>query len=418
MHNELQETRVKRNIRVLAFYYQFGGMEINMLRVIWQPFVLSLGFPMTLLGLLESLANRRNGIVSTLAQLIGGAISDAIGRKPVIILSGVLTISAISLLTMAALTKAWSWLILAAVLLSSAALARPAYDALTAESTEAGRRGVAYSIVLFSFITPGIYAGYLGGFIAENWGFPAVFLIGVLLESTGLVILVFFLRETLTHRTGDLMGGLSLFVKRIAPPRPVRGFFVATAVDAFVWGIGGSILFGMVWKTYGFNPFQLGIMSSVFAASWALTQLPIGKLVDRYGCKPFLALSEVIGIFLMVGWLTLTSFEAFVLLQILFGFVASTWVPAMLNFLASSVPENERAEALGKLAAFRGLIAFPAPWMGGYLFDLAGFTAPIAANLLGATIALLTILALVHEKPGVGTDKEIPANADDKPLRA
>jgi hypothetical protein len=42
------------------------------------------------------------------------------------------------------------------------------------------------------------------------------------------------------------------------------------------------------------------------------------------------------------------------------------------------------------LGAFRGLLSFPAPYVGGLLFEAVGYAGPILANLLGG--ALVTVL--------------------------
>jgi len=43
------------------------------------------------------------------------------------------------------------------------------------------------------------------------------------------------------------------------------------------------------------------------------------------------------------------------------------------------------------------LIAFPAPYLGGLLYDRFGFQAPILANLVGVVIALAVIIVVVKE---------------------
>ncbi|HUW08402.1 MAG TPA: MFS transporter, partial [Anaerolineae bacterium] len=189
------------------------------------------------------------------------------------------------------------------------------------------------------------------------------------------------------------------------PPAELRGLYWAMAIDVFAWGMGASLLFGMLSKTRGFTTVQLGIMASLFSAVWSLTQMPIGRLVDRYGCKPFLVLSEGLGLLLLVGWLLDNSFVAFAALHAYFGFTAALWVPAQQAIIANSVPAQQRGEAMGRLAAFRGLIGFPAPYIGGLLFDRFGFSAPITANLIVGVFALLALILLIKE----------PSNAEATP---
>jgi DHA1 family multidrug resistance protein-like MFS transporter len=153
----------------------------------------------------------------------------------------------------------------------------------------------------------------------------------------------------------------------------------------------------MLSETYGFTTFQLGVMSGLLSLAWALSQLPIGRLIDRYGCKLFMVLSEAIGIIVVGGWLFSTSFLAFATLHALFGLVAATWAPALRALLANSVPAKQLGEEMGRLSAFRGLIGFPAPYLGGLLYDRFGFQAPILANLVGVAIALVAIVVAVRE---------------------
>ena len=79
------------------------------------------------------------------------------------------------------------------------------------------------------------------------------------------------------------------------------------------------------------------------------------------------------------------------------GLVAATWAPALRALLANSVPTEQLGEAMGRLFAFRGLIGFPAPYIGGLLYDRFGFQAPILANLVGVAIALVAVVVAVKE---------------------
>ncbi len=386
------------NLRVIAITAFLSGLFTSMMQAVWQPFVLSLGAPMSTLGFLESLGGRR-GIITALIQPLSGWLSDRLGRKPLIVLGSLLGLLLVLFYILAAVLSDWRWLLPGVALLGVSMAAHPALNSLIAESARASRRGVAYSLLMASWIAPGIFAPSLGGFIAEHWGFIPVFLVRLVLEALRLLLTLWFLEETLARATWDItLGDLKgVLIRTIAPPRELRGFYWATAVDIFVWGLGSALLFGMLSKTYGFTTFQLGIMSSLLSVVWVLTQLPIGRLIDKYGCKPFLALSEAVGLLVAGGWLLSTSFLAFAALHALFGLVAAAWVPAQQALLANSVSEEQRGEAMGRLSAFRGLIGFPAPYIGGLLYDRFGFRAPILANLVGVAIALVAIILAVRE---------------------
>jgi len=393
-----KKDRTSRNLRVIGTTAFLAGLFSSMTYAVWQPFVLSLGAPMSTLGFLESLGGRR-GIMTALIQPVSGWLSDRLGRKPLMALGSFLGLLLVFFYVLAAALGDWRWLVPGVVILAATMVSRPAESSMIAESARASKRGTAYSLLMIAWIAPGTFAPALGGFIADHWGFIPVFLVRLALEGLRLLLILWLLKETLVGVTravplGELKGVLS---RMVIPPVELRSFYWAMALDIFVWGLGGGLLFGLLNKTYGFTTFQLGIMSSLSALVWTISQLPIGRLIDRHGSKPFLVLSEALGLFVVVGWLFSTNFVTFAVLHAFFGLVAATWVPAQLSLLANSVSEEQRGEAMGRLSAFRGLVGFSAPYIGGLLYDSFGFQAPIMANLVGVVIVLVVIALAVKE---------------------
>ena len=394
----IEKNSIGNNLRVIAITSFLTGLFSTMTQAVWQPFVLSLGAPMSTLGFLESVGGRR-GLVTAVLQPIGGWVSDRLGRKPLVALGSLLGLLVMVFYLLADMTCDWRWLLPGVILLGATLASTPAESALVAESARAGQRGRAYSLQTASWIVPGVFAAALAGFIADRWGFSPVFLTRFGLEALRLLLILWLLQETLSRVSGGIsLGELKgVMARMVVPPRKLRGLYWALAVDVFVWGLGGSLLFGMLSETYGFTTFQLGVMSGALSLAWAITQLPIGKLIDRYGCKPFMVLSEAMGIIVVGGWLFSTNFVAFVALHALFGLMAATWVPALQALLANSISAKQLGEEMGRLSAFRGLIGFPAPYIGGLLYDHFGFQAPILANLVGVVVTLVAIVVAVKE---------------------
>jgi len=182
------------------------------------------------------------------------------------------------------------------------------------------------------------------------------------------------------------------------PESHLTGFYVAMVVDAFAYGLGSSILYGMLVKSFEFSLYELGLLSTTLSVAWSVTQIPFGKLIDRYGRKLFLLISQIFYTITVFGWLLSHNLVHFIVLQIPFGIAIASWVPTIPAFLADNVPKKRRAEAIGKLQAFRSIVAFPAPYIGGLLYDAGGFGAPLFLNFLGSFIACFLLLVLVREK--------------------
>jgi hypothetical protein len=60
------------------------------------------------------------------------------------------------------------------------------------------------------------------------------------------------------------------------------------------------------------------------------------------------------------------------------------------------VKTEERARTLGSYSTVRTLLSFPAPLIGGFLFDAYGFNVPVTLNIVLVDIVL--ILYLVKDR--------------------
>jgi len=388
-----------QNLRTLTLRAFLLGLRDNMVRAVWQPFVLSLGASMPLLGLLESIGGF-GGIVSTAMLPLGGWLSDRRGRKAFLILSGAFMLGGLAIYALADWTHRWQWLLPGVVLVGLTAIARPAADSMTAESATPDARGRAFGLVNTFFAISGVIAPTVGGFLALRYGFLSVLLVGLVLEAGTLALISVLLRETLPLQGRQPVVAADLFAmlrRSLTPPARLRGFYVAVTIDAFAFGLGTQIISGLLSKTYHFTPFQLGLLASVGSVTWAVPQLFFGRKVDEHGCVPFLILSELVSVVVLIGWLLVRSFAAFVALQALWGVAVATWMPAFLSWITNSISETQRAEELGRLGAFRGLLSFPAPYLGGLLFNAFGFRGPLLANLIGVVIVILVMWLFVHE---------------------
>ncbi len=386
------------NLFVLAASAFLRGAHNSVYTVIWQPYVLSLGASLPTLGLLNSLGGM-GGIVTTLVQPLGGWFADQLGRKPFLIASSLAIIGAYVLFAAAGLLNLWALLIVGVIFSGVSALARPAITSLTAESVRAERHGSAFSLIMIATLVPGIFAPTLGGWTADRYGYISLFPIAIALEAVALFLMWRYLRETISSDGNGVhwREAIRVLMHSFIPPKGLAGFFFATGIDSFSWGMGWGLLYGMVSETFHFSAEQLGIMSSVMSLSWAVWQMPIGRYIDRRGTKAMMIFSEGLGIPLMLIWITQTRFEIFAASQALFALTAATWVPVVSTYLTRQVDAAQRAQVFGRNAAFRGILAFPGPAIGGLLFAWGGMRAPLIANLIGILVTMAVLYLFVDE---------------------
>lgn len=380
---------LKGNIPALALSDFISSNGWSIFDVIWQPFVLSLGATVSILGGLSSI----NTVVGSGLQVMTGRFSDSIGRKSMQIASFVFSIAAVTICLTAGV---WPFLIPAVICFGlSTAFMEPANMSMIAESVKERKRGIAYSIIALTWFIPGLYASIIGGYLATLYGISLTLMIILFADFLSLLIFAIFVKETLSEKKNiDFHAILNSLKDLIRPKVGLSRFYVAVILHNLRWALGSLIFLGMLTETYHFTLFQLGILEAVFCAVASLSQIPFGWLVDRYGRKTFLIISELARIIPLIGYIFSNTFFEFLIFHGMMGIAVSAWIPAFQAYISDAVPEKERARHIGDLNALGGLITFPAPFIGGVLFDVCGFYAPILTSLILVAITLLLLTTI------------------------
>ena len=388
--------RAKGDGRVLtlSLISVLRGARDNLRMVFWQPFAVSLGLDMTSVGALESVMELFKNVLEPSL----GAIADSIGRKRLIVAREFLTV-----LASFAFFLAWSWhlLFVGVVLIGVANAFVSVWSAVVAESAEEGKLATIYGL-LGTFYTGAGIAGSLGaGYITDAFGYQAVCAVFAALALATLSLVRFRLRETIERspKRIDWRSTTAALLRAFNPPKKLRGFYLAMVVDLFAFSTGVRILNGMLAKGYGCTPGMIGLCISAMTVTWAVGQIPLSRLADRFGYARFMAASQFLACVMLGIIIYSKEFEYVLLAHFILGAANALWMPSEQAWIADNVSPSERAGSIAGFSAFRGFIAIPAPILGGFLFDSFGFDVPIAVNLLLAFLDGLLILLLVKERP-------------------
>lgn len=369
------------------------GAVFNAWRVVWQPFVLSLGVSMSWLGGLESFLDLTRIAVMPLF----GKAADAHGRRRFIVAREIFTLAAAVLYVYAG---SWRFILLGVVFTGLSLAMYPVWNAVIAESSEGRELGYTYSIVGTITLGLSLVATVAAGYVASAYGFRTVFTGAAVLALLAFLLVVMRLPETLPPGKRGSVDWRKLtgsFAETFRPPRYLWGFYIAMSVDLFAFNLGYRLLNGMLTRDYGYTPAMLGLMTAATIGTTALAQIPLGRLVDRIGYVKFLIISQLIASGVLAVFVVSKSFPV-VAAQIALGVSAAFWEPAEQAWIAVNVDTERRAQAIGGFATFCGLIAFPAPFIGGLLFDAYGFDVPMLINVGIALIDVVLIHALVKER--------------------
>ena len=149
-------------------------------------------------------------------------------------------------------------------------------------------------------------AGYAGvalaslatGYLAAAYGpRPAPFLLGIGFASLGILLILFFARETrefaelearqsttLTEQPVDEPSSREIFVQTSFTDRhhscASQAGFVNNLNDGMAWG-----LFPLFFAASGLPVAQIGVLAAVYPGVWSLVQIATGWASDRVGRK-------------------------------------------------------------------------------------------------------------------------------------
>jgi len=392
---------LNRNIRVIAITGLISGIYIGMLNVVLQLFPVSLGFGVAALGIFQSLGNRFSGVAATIVQPLAGHYSDVHTRKRTILLGSIATIMSMLCFFTAALTFNGILVLLAFVLFGVSILGSPASQALVAESVDfdSKRMDVAYSAIFFLSIVPGVVTPYLAGAIIDSYGYLTIFVAAALLESVNFYLYWKELSETKHTMIAGSSDRSFSFREALRIPKASWGYYGALAADAFAFGITTSIIYAMAAERFGFSAADIGLLVVVWSIAMLAFQYPSTGILLRLGAKKTIILSEALGTLLMAGWVLSSSLPEFALLSVVFGVSVTTWVPGVQSLLMTHSPPGERGSVGGKVAAFRGLVGFPAPIVGGFLYQGFGYEAPVFASFVGTILTVALMVRYLPDRP-------------------
>jgi len=382
-----------RRLFVLSAASALRGIRDNLRTVVWQPFAISLGLDMQQVGSLESLSD----FVKLLLEPAFGVVSDAVGRKRLLILREMVALGALLLMLTA---RSWHLLFLAMLLVGFSNSLFSVWSTLIAEAAPVGRLGFVYSVMGATYMGAGLIGTLGAGYLADAYGYGAVYTLATAVAFLSLALVWLKLPETRKEVPAKVewRKTLASYKRAFNPPRELRGFYVAMALDSLAFGIGFRLLSGMLNSGYGYTPWMIALYATAMTLTQAVAQIPLGRIADRFGYGKFMAISQFTACLVLGVMIISKELWVIVAANLLFGFANAFWAPAEQAWIAANVDPKQRAQSIGSYSTFRGLIGLPGPIIGGILFDAFGFDAPIAMNLLIAFIDGVIILAWVKDR--------------------
>lgn len=336
------------------------------------------------------------GIVKALANLFAGRFSDRLGRKQILV-AGWLFALPVPLLIIFA--QSWGWIVLANLLLGvNQGLCWSTTVIMKIDLVGPKQRGLAMGLNEFAGYLALSLSALATGYLAATYGLrPVPFLPGIAFALSGLILSVFFVRETHAHAKQEAkVSALPLASSTSSQTPSFREIFLLTSwKDRALFavsqaGMVNNMNDGMVWGLMpllliraGISIEQIALIAAVYPGVWSMSQLITGTLSDRWGRKWMIATGmwvQSIGIAIFVIG---SGFWVWLAGAVLLGIGTAMVYPTLLAAVSDVAHPSWRASAVGVYRLWRDA---------GYA--VGAFVAGILADALGTPFAVSAIAAL------------------------
>ena len=302
------------------------------------------------------------GVTKALANLFAGRMSDRIGRKQILVAGWMVGLPVPLLIILA---PSWGWIVVANVLLGiNQGLCWSTTVIMKIDLVGPARRGLAMGLNEFAGYVAVSLAALASGYLAATYALrPQPVYLGVVFAIAGLLLSVFFVRDSRGHAQTEAMQ----LRKTGNTPQPSfghvfslvcwkdRALFSASQAglvnnlnDGMAWG-----LFPLYFAAAGLAVEQVGLLAAIYPGVWGLTQLGTGALSDRLGRKGMIVggmWTQATGIVLV---LLGTGFPVWAAAMALLGLGTALVYPTLLAAISDVAHPEWRASAVGVYRLWR-----------------------------------------------------------------
>ncbi len=357
-------------------------------------------------------------VVILVLQIVGGWISDSIGRLRAIAIGSVGGIIGFVALLLA---PTWQWMLAAlAIYQFPFALVGPSFTPFIAEHSTEENRGRVYGITSTIYQVTGVVGPALGGLLVGAWGFKPMLLAAAVLYTIAAGLRIWM---ATTMRSPEEKGAIKLSAQTFKSNLAAMfGLMVAGGVITWILiadGVG-DISFRMsnelqplyLERVGGLTIQQIGLLGSIFAVSSMFSPMLSGKFGDQYGERLPIAVGFLLTFVSFAIFIQARTYPVFIISWIIGGFSSGLFPPAYQSLISKTVPAKMLGTFSGAFWSSLGFISLPAPWLGAQLWERFSPRLPFTIT----AVAALAMLAPVWLKFKAPRKPPEPPAAEEEPI--
>ncbi len=390
-----------RNVWAVGFTSMFMDISSEMVLNILSLFLSNvLGVQTSIIGLIDGVAEATASIL----KLFSGWLSDRIGGRKWLAVIGY----GLSAIFKPLFYFASSWGLVAGARWADRVgkgIRTAPRDALVADSVEQKMRGLAFGFHR-AMDTTGAMVGLIiaalvvwltqkNDLLLSRQTFQTIVLVSLIPAFLAVITLAFGARDVAVK---DKREAPRISLKRMGKPFSI--FLVIVSI--FTLGNSADSFLVLRAQNLGISVLGILLMLAVFNLIYALVSTPAGSLSDRIGRRKLIIGGWLVYAVIYLGFAAAHSSWHVWVLYALYGFYYGMAYGSANAWVADLVPEHLRGTAYGTYNAVIGLLAFPASFIAGVLWQgLGNWTGfgPSAPFLFGGVMALIAALLMVVWMP-------------------
>jgi len=267
----------------------------------------------------------------------------------------------------------------------------PASVALVSSVVPRASLGFSLGLMQMAVFSGSSIGPYLGGMVADRFGYRVPFAVTGALLLTGGMLVLFGARERFVKPAARQRDQTASVVALLR----TRGVFVLLALY-FMMNLSGSFvapIFPLFVERIVGKPAQAatetGLLLAVTGLASAFSSVATGRLSDRLGHKRMLIICTTTAAVLSFPHAIAHSLWQLMGLRVLFGFGVGGMAPAMNALVASTVPSARLGRAYGFTTTASALGMACGPVLGGWAASAAGYRLPFV--FMGAMLLILAV---------------------------
>ncbi len=170
-----------------------------------------------------------------------------------------------------------------------------------------------------------------------------------------------------------------------------------------------SVMIDPLKETFNINNIGIGFLASSFFYTYAIMQIPIGAMIDKFGVRRVLAVSVVGTFYSCVLFAYAQSYATLIIARVAMGLFAASAFPCAFCLAAVWFPRNLFPTVAGyteMLGMFGG--AFAADFLSRFILGYGWRTTSLLSGCIAATLAFLAIYSVKDRKTaGMITNKGV-----------